>query len=470
MLIDEEDAERQGIQNFDAIESKEDKEDKVKDPPAAEPIAEVDGGYGWIVVFASFLVHVFVLGNIYSFGIFYAAYLEYFKSSESSIAWIGSIGAALMGGVGVYSGRLADYYGNNRIVFIGGVLIALGFFLASFSTELWHLYLTQGFIVGFGYSFAFISGVSVVGQWFAKNRGLAVGIAVAGSGLGQFSVSMITGNLIESLGWRSALRIIALIEIVGLTIAALLIKRRIPLVTEWKSGSSSWDMFRSDRNFCLIFSSGVLASLGMFVPFTFLPTYIIQYHHGKSAAVFILSMIGISSALGRITTGFLADRIGKLFMLQICYLGGGLATLSWLISYSFVSILLMGICFGFFIGGVISLMPSVAAELYGIQKLASILGVLYSGTAVGNLLSAPIGGFLLQGYHSYGPPIITSAVFQLSGLCLVLFIRMPAAKVFSSLPTSDPQSPEIAAVVSTAESNKDTEKLVEGSPELGTDV
>jgi MFS family permease len=85
---------------------------------------------------------------------------------------------------------------------------------------------------------------------------------------------------------------------------------------------------------------------------------------------------------------------------------------------------LFGCFYGFFIGGVISLMPSVATEIYGTSKIASMLGILYTSTAVGNLLSAPIGGFLLQSYHSYGPPIITSAAFQLCGFLIVLFIKM----------------------------------------------
>jgi MFS family permease len=427
MIVDREDIDSRKLPRF--FEETESKDENIEKPTDDGTVKkdkeeEIDGGYGWVVVFAVFFVHVFVLGNVYSFGIFYTVYLEYFDSTPSTIAWIGGISAALMTGFGVYSGKLADYYGNNKMVFLGGCFMGAGYFLASFSTQVWQLYLTQGLIVGIGYSLAFISGVSAVGQWFTKNRGLAVGVAVAGSGLGQFCMAQVVGTLIDSMGWRGALKILALIEIVGVTLCALLIKRRSPLIKEWSSKShSSWNMLK-DRNFSLIFWGGVLASLGMFVPFTYIPAYAMQYNLSKTQAVFILSFMGIASATGRITTGFLADRIGKLFMLQLCYLGGGVATAFWLLSFSFTSILIMGMTFAFFIGGVISLMPNVAAELYGVERLASLLGVLYSATAIGNLLSAPIGGFLLQGYHSYGPAIIASSTFQLGGLCLVLFVQM----------------------------------------------
>jgi MFS family permease len=136
-----------------------------------------DGGYGWIVVSAVFFVHVFVVRPIYSFGIFYRVYLDYFEASESSVAWIGSIGAGLLGALGFLTGKLADTYGNSKTIFVGGLLISAGFFLASFSTELWQLYLTQGIITGAGYSCAYIPAVAVVGPWFKKYRALALGIA-----------------------------------------------------------------------------------------------------------------------------------------------------------------------------------------------------------------------------------------------------------------------------------------------------
>ncbi len=414
-----------------AVEDDKDCPSTVKINKSSEQEEEVEGGYGWVNVGAVFFVHVFVLGNIYSFGIFYPVYVDYFDGSAASIAWIGSIGASLMAGVGVYSGKLADYYGNGRMVALGGVLIAIGFFLASFSTAVWQLYITQGFIAGLGYSASFIGGVSVVGPWFTKNRALAVGIAVAGSGLGQFAISLISGALIRAYTWRGALKIQALMELVALLLCGWLIKRKTPLITTWSSNNSSLEYFK-DKNFILLFFSGLLVSLGYLVPFTYLPAYSQQYGVSESSSVFLVSLIGITSALGRISTGFFADRLGKLEMLKLCYLGSGVATLCWLVCWNFTTILIMGLVFGFFVGGVISLLPSVAAELYGIERLASILGLLYSCTAFGNLLSAPIAGFMLQGYHSYGPPIIAAGCFQLSSLVLVQFVDLRQKSTASS--------------------------------------
>lgn len=387
---------------------------------AAMPVAP-NGGYGWVIVLASFFVHMFVLGNIYSFGVFYVEYIEEFDTNRGVIAWAGSIGVGLMGGLGAWSGQLADRYGNNIVIAIGAVLIGIGYFLASFSTALWHLYLTQGIIAGFGYSFAFISGVSIVGQWFTTLRGLAVGIAVAGSGVGQFCMSQITGALIEAHGWRFAIRVLALINFVGLLICALLTKRLLPLVAATKANSSS-ELFK-DPKFVQLYIGVFFNTLGMYMPYTYLPLYAQRYGVSLSQSVLILSLVGLASAVGRIMIGILADTVGKLEMLKLCMFGGGAATLCWMACNNFASILVYGLFFGFFAGGAISLMPTVSAELFGVKKLGAIVGTLFTSSAVGSLLSAPIGGFLYDATGDYYAAISVVGSFLLMGFFVIFTLH-----------------------------------------------
>jgi MFS family permease len=304
-----------------------------------------------------------------------------------------------MTGLGAYSGAWADEYGNNKMVVLGGIFVSVGFFLASYSTELWHLYLTQGFIAGIGYSLAFISGVSVVGQWFTTNRGLAVGIAVAGSGLGQFALSLVTGILLEKYNWRSTLRILALIDIVGLVGCALAIKRFIPCAK--RQSTESGMIFFQDPNFVQLYTSAVISTMGLFMPYTHLPKYALLHGVSTGGAILILSIMGIASAVGRVAIGYAADVYGKLVMLAVCMGVGGVSTLAWMGCTVFSTMMVYGVVYGFFAGGVISLFPTVVAELYGIKRLATVIGILYTGTAFGNLLAAPIAGFIFDATHEY---------------------------------------------------------------------
>lgn len=406
-------------------------ENEAMDDPKStvvEVIVPPDGGYGWVIVVAVFFVHVFVLGNVYSFGILYPVFIDAFDSNKGTVAWVGSIGAALMVGLGAWTGSLADRYGNNRIIALGACCIGLGYALASLSKKLWQLYLTLGVIAGFGYSFAFISAVSVVGQWFKERRGLALGAAVAGSGLGQFAMTQISGALLLRFSWRGTLLILALINFVGLMICSLFIKRLLPLTKHNAIVVSQLDNFK-DRNFLFLFCGAFVNSLGSFMPYSHLPIYSELHGLSTGQAVFILSMVGVASACGRLTLGWLADCFGKLLMLQICVLSSGVSTLCWLACTNFGSILTYGIIFGFVAGGVISLLPSVAAELFGTKRMGSIIGLLYSSTATGNLLSAPIGGFLFDKYQSYTPPIIIAGSFLLSGVFFMFLVKHDTKKV-----------------------------------------
>jgi len=389
------------------------------------PLVPPDGGYGWVVVVASFVVHMLVLGNIYSFGVLFPVYIDVFDASQGSVAWVGSISACIMTGMGAYSGAWADEYGNGLMVAIGGVLCGVGFFLASFSTELWHLYLTQGVIAGVGYSLAFISGVSVVGQWFTEKRGLATGIAVAGSGLGQFAISLLTGMLLSSYGWRVALRVLAVLDVVGLVACSFALRRFMPC---YKRSNESAMEFFNDRNFRYLYASATLSTLGLFMPYTHLPKYAEEHGVSASDAILMLSIMGLASMIGRVVVGLLADIYGKLTMLQVCMGIGGVSTLCWMGCTTYPTIFVYGLIFGFFAGGVISLLPTVCAELYGIKKIGTVIGILYTGTAAGNLLGAPIGGFLFDATQEYYASIAVAGTFMVLGTGLLFF--MDKEKIF----------------------------------------
>ena len=187
-----------------------------------------DGGYGWVIVAVAFFVSVLSDGVLYSFGIYLPIYINEFNSQAATVSWISSFGAGSDCLLSMFSGYYADKYGNKKVLFVGGIIVTLGFFLASFATELWQLFLTQGLICGIGWSLAYTSAMSVVGQWFNKKRGIAVGISVCGSGIGVFIMVQIQSALLNQYGWQMTLRWMALIEIIGMTVCSIFVKRLLP--------------------------------------------------------------------------------------------------------------------------------------------------------------------------------------------------------------------------------------------------
>ena len=147
---------------------------------------QVDGGYAWVIVLQAFIVSVLVDGSIYSFGIYLPVYMNEFNQGPSTIAWIGSLATGVSSGGGIFAGYLCDKYGNRIILIIGMIFISFGYLMASLTNAVWGLFLTQGILCGIGYSLAYNAGLSIVGQWFIKRRGLGLGLAVSGSGIGKY--------------------------------------------------------------------------------------------------------------------------------------------------------------------------------------------------------------------------------------------------------------------------------------------
>ena len=87
---------------------------------AAHPPEIPNGGYGWVVVFGAFWIHVFVLGNVYSFGVFLPVLAKEFNADIGTASWIGSIGFGMLAGVANYTGAWADRFGNSYVAFTGG--------------------------------------------------------------------------------------------------------------------------------------------------------------------------------------------------------------------------------------------------------------------------------------------------------------------------------------------------------------
>jgi MFS family permease len=82
---------------------------------------------------------------------------------------------------------------------IGITIQTIGFIAASFCRRIWHLYLTQGLLLGLGLGMIFVPCAPILSQWFSKKRTLAIGIGSAGSGVGgllfSFRIQAMIGNI-----------------------------------------------------------------------------------------------------------------------------------------------------------------------------------------------------------------------------------------------------------------------------------
>uniref|UniRef100_A0A915PMG7 Major facilitator superfamily (MFS) profile domain-containing protein n=1 Tax=Setaria digitata TaxID=48799 RepID=A0A915PMG7_9BILA len=150
-----------------------------------EPIAP-DGGYGWVIVLASFLIHFICDGISFSFGIMFSEIQEYFNVTKTMSGVVGSIFLSVPLLSGPLAGALTDIYDCRRMTIVGGLLAASGGLMSFFAFNIWHFLFLFAFITGIGLSFCFNTAIVAVTYYFQKKRAIATGIAVCGSGAGTF--------------------------------------------------------------------------------------------------------------------------------------------------------------------------------------------------------------------------------------------------------------------------------------------
>jgi MFS family permease len=401
---------------------------------------DIDSGYAWVVVTGCFIVNFVALGYLFAYGVFLSHYVNReFKGKLDTFtgSYIGTLQSCLQCLVGIISGVFTDKIGYRGTLALGGFLICLGQLLTSFSTEVWHLFVTQALIVGLGVSLAFFPAISAPSFWFKEKKGLAVGISVAGSGIGGLIWSPLIEELLDTVGFQWCHRICSLISAVLMIIAIALIRVKTKSCTEKKKHIDL--ALIKDLKFINLFVIGLITSFGYFVPFYLIPQFG-QYINLTSVQNSILvGLISGGSALGRVVLGSLADTIGRVNTLFIgTFIAGFICLTCWIFANNFAVLVVFVIVYGFSSGAYISTFPALASDLFKDYNVASINGFLYASRALPYLIGSPIAYAILDasstpGDLNFTPVIIYTGVIPLISAVLILGQKLLISKNLLSL-------------------------------------
>lgn len=168
-----------------------------------------DGGWGWVVVIASFIVNLIADGITFSFGIIFVEFLNYFGQNRGTTAWIGGLFMAMPLLSGPIASFLTDRYGCRKVTICGAIMASVGFIISSRANSMTVLCITFGILAGFGLSLCYVASVVIVAYYFDKRRSFATGLAVCGSGIGTFIFAPLIQLLLDEYGWRGTTLILA---------------------------------------------------------------------------------------------------------------------------------------------------------------------------------------------------------------------------------------------------------------------
>lgn len=357
--------------------------------------AQTDSPRGWLVVGAASLSMFAVFGIGYSFGAFFSSMADEFDASTSATAFVFSLTISLSFLLGLFTGRWVDRVGPRRVLLAGAASLVVGLLLTSMVDSLVVGYVTYGVGMGFAIACGYVPMVATVGGWFVEKRATALGVAVAGIGLGTLVGSPLAARLIDATSWRTTYVIFAigggLCMLLAATVAELgpaAVPAPVPRPLR---------ELLAIRPFAVLYLSTILVGYGIFIPFVFLVRSAEQRGVDSVAAALLVGLIGGSSVVGRLGLGALADRFGPIRLEIGSFALLALSHLIWFFAGgNYVLLVTYAVTLGVGYGGFIALSPAVVAELFGLEGLGGMIGMQYTAAGVGALTGPPLAGWLID--------------------------------------------------------------------------
>ncbi|GJJ69593.1 hypothetical protein EMPS_01940 [Entomortierella parvispora] len=359
--------------------------------------------YGYVIVVCSFLIYAIVFGTEHTFGV----YQEYYSSPSAEdwlrhaapqqVAMIGTLATTFTYLLGVFSGRFADIAGYRASTMLGAVFMGVGLIGASFAKSLSVLYICQGVLLGIGSSLVYLPAISCPAHWFERYRSIVIGVVVCGSGFGGLVLGPLTEFLITKVGIHWTLRIQGILCLVGIGGSGMMLKTRVKQVKGQKKKIPLDLTICKETPFVTLAIANFLTSLGYMIPFFFLSTFAVFRNQSASTGAILIGILNGASLVGRLSLGFITDRVGRINMLFCCALVSGLSILCiWSVATSIQVLTVFAIVYGFTCGGYYSVIPSVIADIYGLDRLTTVTGLLYGSIGLGYLIGSPVSGVLLD--------------------------------------------------------------------------
>jgi MFS family permease len=338
-----------------------------------------------------------VFGVAYSYGTFFNAIADDLGAGKGATSVPFAITSALFFALGIVTGPLADRFHPRRVVLGGAAAMTVGLLATAAASSLWVDYVTYGLGVGIGVACGYVPAVAAVSAWFPRRRGIAIGLAVSGIGVGTIVTPIASAALIDAIGWRWAYVALAGATCATLVAAAVLL-RTPPTHVPVPIGLSP--AVRT-RTFAWLYVSGLFMTFPIAVTFVYLAPFAQDHGTGRFAASALVSLVGAGSVFGRIGLGWFADRGGRLMTLRGCFLLISLACVLWLTGERYWVLALFAFAFGIGYGGFVALMPAVAADVFGAAALGGTIGALYTSGAVGALAGPPLAGLTIDSTGTY---------------------------------------------------------------------
>ena len=349
-----------------------------------------------------------------AYGVFLPVFAEVFGWSRGAISTALSVNLLLGGVAGFAIGALADRHGPRVMLVATLALAGTAFAFVSMVDALWQLYLFVGVLGGVGMSSFYLLGTTTVTRWFGARRGLALALVLVGFNLGYISAGPLAAWLIEKLGWRGAYALLG--GGCGLITMVAALTVRLPRADETDApvvarqeashagpGVTLADALADPRQWSLNVAWLLLGGLALMVSVHIVP-FVHDQGIGLAGASLALTAYGVGAVSGRIASGVVSDRLGTFAAIRAGYVLQLVALLLLLLLSSRAALFSSLVMLGMGLAAADTMLAKAVPEVFGMQALGSILGVLNLGWRLGAALGPAAAGFLYDVTGSYTAP------------------------------------------------------------------
>jgi MFS family permease len=393
---------------------------------------------GQIVVGAAFVTLAVLYGIWYSYAVFLVALSRDLGWSRSLVAGAFSLFVVVHASMGPLFGPLARRLGPRRVIMLGGATVAVGLLVAAQTDQWWHLYAGFGLVTAIGIGLSgYVPLVVFVSAWFPGRVGTAVGVASAGIGLGIALLVPLSQVLIGQVGWRWALRGLAVLAAAWILPAARWLLHDPPA---WAPAPSSrrerpeavaacWTLRSAVRSgrFWGLSLAFFCSNAGVQLLMVHQVAYLVDHQVPALTAATVGGLVGLVSVGGKPCWGFLMDRIlrEKVFTLASICLAASVGLLALSGSYPvsplpYAFAILLGLGYSVTAPAI----PTMSADLFGGAGFSVIFGVVHVGVCLGTAAGAWAGGEIFDRTGSYDGAL-WSAIAAIVLSCAVLWLVAP---------------------------------------------
>lgn len=392
--------------------------------------------YGWNVLGVGMMSMAMTVGVVFAaFSFFAVAWMDAFGTSRGETLLILSVAQLLTGFMYPFTGRAMDRLSLRWIGAAGILCLAAGLLLSSYTTALWQLLLIYALLMAGANALAgALYAQTVAARWFRGRRGLALGLSSIGSSMGALIFPLLVSTLLGIIGWRQTMQVLALIvPLIALPLMLLIVadspeqKGCVPDLDaaeprEQVEGVWTTPMILRERYFW--------AMLVALVPIVVTPValtgnlapYAQDLGISAQAAGGLMSIWALCNIFGKVSFGYLADRIEQRLLYLLALLPSVVALLLLLLAPSYLTLLLAMMALGIGSGGYLPLIGMMISRHFGVLAYGSVVGLFLMCTRA-TVLAPPGAGWVRDHFGSYD--YFWIGALLLFALCApaILFVR-----------------------------------------------